>query len=517
MLATAAFAGSGCAPKEPGSSGPGALAPVVLVSLDTLRADAFDADRTWADGGDTAAAMQAWMNDSIVFSNAFAHAPSTLPSHASLFSGRDIGASGIVENGQVVPNSLPLLAEQLQASDYQTRAVVSIGTLWSDDPGRSLERGFEQYDQDFGADGLTHLARASQTLPRVRESLESLEADRPPFLFLHFADPHAPYHNYGTGDPRGGLLLDGELWNQVDLADSGIVDEELNLKPGAHALHLLGPDGVVLRNLQMFQGDQPLAFEITHGRRGKVAPSVRWEFKVRPDAGPVRLRLWASDLPVGDAARRRYGREVDQLALHLDDLRDMLIEADLWSRAWVVLVGDHGEGLGQHDNMDHVISLYDELLRVPLLIKPPSSSPTRRTLELMRDELVGLADLTPTLLDALELPALPGATGMSLLQPMAASQRRLAFETHAPQARADQVALRSKTTKLIYRPTTGIWELYDMTADPAELQNRFSSAGAPEGWVEQLEALGTAAQAHEHLTTERERQRLEALGYSDGE
>lgn len=513
LIALATLA-AGCAPRGGSQAAERARAPVILVSVDTLRADALEDERSWGTGGPLAADLGPWLAESVRFDQAFAHAPATLPSHTNLFSGRDVGGTGVVENGQTVPSDLPLLAEELYRAGYQTSAVISIGTLWSERPTQSLERGFERYDQDFGFGGLTHLASADQTLPRVRAALDELDGDRPPFLFLHFADPHAPYNSHGQARVPAALWLDGELARELDLGDMRVVDEELRLPAGRHSLHLAGQGGIVLRTLELTRAGEALPYELTHGRLGSVSSSVRWEFDVAEGEAPVRLRLWASDLPVGAEAQARYGREVDAVARHLGELREALIERDLWERAWVILTSDHGEGLGDHDHMDHVIHLHDELLRVPLAIKPPRDGSGRAQLEARRDELVGLADLGPTLLSALGLEPLPGATGRSLLE-RTWSPRALAFETHAPQAPDDQVALRDSSNKLVFRPLSGEWELYDLDLDPGELTNRYGDFDAPEGWIERLEDLGAAALAHEHDTGGANAGLLEALGYAD--
>jgi hypothetical protein len=344
--------------------------------------------------------------------------------------------------------------------------------------------------------------------------LDQLDPDRPPFLFLHFSDPHAPYNSHGRVRAPAALWLDGELARELDLGDMQVVDETLALPAGRHSLHLAGQGGIVLRTLELTRDGEPVPFELTHGRLGSVSSSVRLEFEVDERSGPLRVRLWASDLPVGAEAQARYGFEVDAVAAHLARLREELRSRDLWEDAWVILTSDHGEGLGDHDNMDHVVHLHDELLRVPLAIKPPGGWERAERLRRSAEHLVGLSDVAPTLLDALGLSPMRGATGRSLLGELD-EDRALAFETHAPRAPADQVALRDSANKLILRPQSGEWELYDLEADPGERDNLHGRVAAPRGWVERLEALGAAAIAHEHDPASQNVGMLEALGYAD--
>jgi hypothetical protein len=106
---------------------------VVLIVIDTLRADAIARVPT--------PHIDSLAEAGVAFGRAFAHAPMTLPSHATLFSGRLPSTTGVVNNGQDVPGGLPLLPQRLAAQGYSTFGVISIETLWPRTPESGLDRG----------------------------------------------------------------------------------------------------------------------------------------------------------------------------------------------------------------------------------------------------------------------------------------------------------------------------------------------------------------------------------------
>lgn len=136
------------------------------------------------------------------------------------------------------------------------------------------------------------------------------------------------------------------------------------------------------------------------------------EFRRRRDDGFDR-----KPRPAGGAERRRRVRRYDAALARLDrdlaPLLDRLDRPDLRDRVVVAVVGDHGEELFEHGGVDHGLTLYDEVLRVPLLLRAPGL-PARRV-----DFQVRTLDLMPTLLDLLGVGSGPGLAaqmeGVSLL------------------------------------------------------------------------------------------------------
>lgn len=168
-----------------------AVADVVLITLDTLRADAlgFMGNRRVATPALDRLAESGW-----VFDNARAHNVVTLPSHANILTGRHPYEHGVRDNnGFVLPASVPTAATLLSEAGFATAAFVAAFPL---DSRFGLDRGFDVYDDDFPGGSRTNDLELPQRSGAevVRLGLEwwrSTSGRR--FLWLHLYEPHAPY------------------------------------------------------------------------------------------------------------------------------------------------------------------------------------------------------------------------------------------------------------------------------------------------------------------------------------
>jgi arylsulfatase A-like enzyme/tetratricopeptide (TPR) repeat protein len=207
-----------------------------------------------------------------------------------------------------------------------------------------------------------------------------------------------------------------------------------------------------------------------------------------------------------------YAGEVAFMDAAIGRLLDALDARGLAAETLVVAVADHGEGLGEHGEPTHGYFLYDSTLRVPLVLAGPGVPPG-----LVVSGSVTLADLAPTLLDALGLD--PGGGGRSfwseLLRGRVASRPALLENPaiHRQFGWAELAGLRADGWKWIAAPTP---ELYDLTADPAETRNlaraeplRAASLGERLARMRSGAAVPGGARG---LSPEQE-ERLAALGY----
>jgi choline-sulfatase len=110
----------------------------------------------------------------------------------------------------------------------------------------------------------------------------------------------------------------------------------------------------------------------------------------------------------GNAPRDLYDGEIAFTDFHIGRVLDALDASALGDRTVVVLTGDHGEAFGEHGAFFHGREIWDEIVRVPLLIRVPGSAARRIS------RRVSAIDLAPTILDLAGVPADPGARGQSL-------------------------------------------------------------------------------------------------------
>jgi arylsulfatase A-like enzyme len=138
----------------------------------------------------------------------------------------------------------------------------------------------------------------------------------------------------------------------------------------------------------------------------------------------------------------------------------------LYGEALIVLLADHGEELWERGKMQHGKSVYDEQLRIPLLIKLPGS----RNAGMVRDELVRMIDIAPTLLRVLGLPARPEFQGESF-HPLLFGED-LATERVGYAAtfldRHDSQSARTRTLKYMQDRERGMAGWFDLQKDPGE-------------------------------------------------
>jgi choline-sulfatase len=175
------------------AAGPAARPNLLLVTIDTLRADHGGA---YGDAAASTPALDGLARDGTLVEEAVVHVPQTRPSHATLFTGRYPYEHGIRDNAQgPLDRKWPTLAERLRAGGWDTAAV--IGAYPVSRPS-GLDRGFAFFDDPFGTwQGATSGdARSERPAGEVADrALAWLKRPRraPFFLWVHFYDPHAPY------------------------------------------------------------------------------------------------------------------------------------------------------------------------------------------------------------------------------------------------------------------------------------------------------------------------------------
>jgi len=355
----------GCAAPAGQSSPPPAL---ILISIDTLRSDHLPA---YGYAEITTPAIERLRRDGILFRHAYANAPLTFPSHASMLTGLYPNGHGVRDNlgYKLAAERLPYLPRILREQGYATGAAVSAQSL---NGGLGLAEGFDFYDDDVETEGARGIGQAqrkgTETLQRAIAWLDGLDG-RKFFLFLHLYEPHTPY-----------------------------------------------------------EPPEPYASRYASPYDGEIA---------------------AADAIVGA-------------------LLEALDERQLYEPAAILLVSDHGEGLGDHGELEHGILLYREALQVPMILKLPGSKRAGSNV----DTPAQLVDVFATLADL--VGAAPGSqpgAGVSLLSliEQAPAKDRLIFaETFYPRLQYGWSDLGSVVVGHLHMIEGVERELYDLAKDPGE-------------------------------------------------
>jgi arylsulfatase A-like enzyme/Flp pilus assembly protein TadD len=234
---------TGCAPRETAPPAPSPAKNLVIVTIDTLRAD-----RVGAYGNTTVATpnLDRIAREGAMAVHASVHVPLTRPSHISLFTGLHPDEHGIRDNvSPPLDRNVPLLAEILQQRGFQTSAFVSSIVL-SRQSG--LARGFAHYSDRFeiGADDARFLNTIQKPGDQIIEEatgwLAESRSERR-FAWVHLYDPHDPYEppepyasRYADRPYDGEVAWSDELLGRLDaaLASAGLAGDTLLLVTSDH-------------------------------------------------------------------------------------------------------------------------------------------------------------------------------------------------------------------------------------------------------------------------------------------
>jgi len=411
---------------------------VLLVSIDTLRADHVS---LYGYPRPTTPALDAWAAKSgVVFENAFAQAPWTLPSHVSMLTGLDPLQHGV--NYELpIPAELPLLAERLRDAGYATAAITGGVYLH---PRWGFDRGFDRYYYWHADGGPSQTREFDDGAERARVYLRQHAGD-PFFLFLHTYAVHSPYWHRP------------EYLAQIDGPPLPEPPRNVNLHPIGKA--------------------ESRAFVHVH--------EPRWH---GPNA-PGQPRLVAGELPamvrLYDAGIRYADERLGAVLAELDAL-------GLAERTLVIVTSDHGEMMGEHGEFSHA-SLRDPVMRVPLVIGLPSRFPGGRRVAAQ----VRSIDIAPTVMATLGLPPLADIQGVSLLPWLTGTGETppaLEAWAYAPHPNLGAALRVDNRLKYLFNdaalaPLAGKETLYRLDRDAAEAHDVAASEG-------ETAALRTRMRAH---------------------
>ncbi len=219
-----------------------------------------------------------------------------------------------------------------------------------------------------------------------------------------------------------------------------------------------------------------------------------------------------------------YDAEIEYTDGFVGEVVASLRNLGLLDKALIVLTSDHGEEFYDHGALGHGSTLYDEVLRVPLIISGVGVDPAQKI-----DLPVSTLDIMPTILDLIGNETVRGLSGVSLASHLSQThdRRRARPERLTParvlyaetSSKNQLTAVRSGPHKAIYNHTEGTIELYDIHQDPGEHDD--IAARNPE-IVRRFDALLRAyagkkvGRPGSEMEVDSElRRNLEALGYAE--
>jgi arylsulfatase A-like enzyme len=225
---------------------------------------------------------------------------------------------------------------------------------------------------------------------------------------------------------------------------------------------------------------------------------------------------------------RLYDGEIAYADSALGGFVGYLKKSGRYDNALIVVVGDHGEGLGEHHEDTHGIFLYDSTTHVPLIVKTPGERPAPGRPDEIVEAQVRTTDILPTVVDWLGIPPPERLDGASLRPFFEGNEKgeekeekkdRTAFgETDYPLrfGWAPLRSVRAEGFKFIEAPRP---ELYDLHADPGELANRYQPSDLTvqkfRGMLAEVKAKAAIppAAAAENQGSRDSNEALKALGY----
>ena len=192
---------------------------LVLITLDTTRADRIGA---YGAKDVETAALDRLASEGVVFEQAVAVAPLTLPAHSSIFTAKFPPEHGVRDNGGFFLGADHVtLAEVLKTRGYRTGAFVSAYVL---DSKWGLDQGFDTYVDDFDVSPTSGVSLSATQRP-ANEVLDKAlpwidqDAGAPFFAWLHLYDPHAPYR---APEPYGSRYKDHPYNGEIAFTDSQV-------------------------------------------------------------------------------------------------------------------------------------------------------------------------------------------------------------------------------------------------------------------------------------------------------
>jgi arylsulfatase A-like enzyme len=296
---------------------------IVLV-MDTLR---WDHTSVYGYGRATTPRLQQLATDGVMYDHAFSSTSWTLPSHVSLFSGKDLSEHGVVSPGDSITGDYSLVAEWFQKNGFVTAAFTGGGFV---EDSYGFYRGFQYYSNAPG--NVFSMNSADRVLNHFKNYIKRFEGNDL-FIFLHTYQIHAPYKA-----PR----------KYIDA-----------IAPG-QSRNLLGVSKFIKEKHEYYKA---------------IDENDRQTLIDLYDASI----LYTDDVLLGGVV-------------------NFLKEKGLYNDAMITVLSDHGEEFYDHGSWEHGHTLYNELIKIPLVIKFPFNESDSKRRNYIEKSLTSISDIAGLML-----------------------------------------------------------------------------------------------------------------------
>jgi hypothetical protein len=504
---------------------------IFLITLDTTRADCIN----YSPGNNRHTPnLAALASRGIYFKNAYALTPVTLPSHYSMLYSLPPHLLKIYNNGQVRQVSHPALPQLMKKKDYRTGAVVSLGVLKSD---FGLNKGFDEYIENFKS----YLwYKTAEEVNRDAFGLLAKIKGKKSFTWLHYSDPHEPYYPpIYKGNFR--VYFNGSPVFTSKSIEQPLVSLNLELKPGENLMDLKTEIPPAIRksrqvairfmtyqDFEVTGPKVPEAVEVVVPRRwqkAKVKGKTNY-FARAKDSSVILLNKEKENLPINlsfvfrmlehpNSRKYLYRHQVRYMDRQIGKLIEFLKARQMYDNSLFIIMGDHGEGLGEYrQHFGHIHYLNKIYSHVPLIIAGVGVKQRGA-----REEPVTTLDIAPTILHLAGIRKPDFMQGRSLDKPL--SPNKIILETYAPEAYFDSFSVVDFPYQIIFCPgrKKDRIELIDLQNDRFGIRNIFHTTKNLQiksdlyNSVLKISRVLTAQKGKVGKISERHREILKSLGY----
>ena len=456
---------------------------IFLITLDTTRADSID----YQINNRSTPNLAYLAGRGVIYEKAYSLIPITLPSHYSMFYSLPPWRTRVFNNGDKKKMKYPGLSEILKNKGYFTGAVISLGVLKSD---FGINKGFMSFMEDFSP-GLWY--RTAEEVNTDLLGLIDKVKRKKAFYWVHYSDPHSPYF---SPEYKGKfkLKLNGDDIYETESTKSLTVSLKLKLIPGKNTLKYETeipqnfPDEMKKKisglNFKGFEvsslsGKKSFTLELpkswikrnVKGRKDYTTSELGSNINIinnEPETQSIKIKF-IYDMSLKNSYKKKaYLKEVSYMDSKIGDLIEFLKKKQLFKYSTFVIMGDHGEGLGEYrGHIGHIHYHNKVYSKVPMIVSGNKIDQNGTA-----SKLTSNLNIAPTILDIANIKKPEYMMGSSLLKDEV--NKGLFLETYRPQAYYNSFSLIEYPYQIIYFPektTSDKYEFIDLKNDQYGIKN----------------------------------------------